>query len=40
MIGDQITDMEFAQKAKIKGYLYKQKNLYKFIKEKIIFKNK
>lgn len=40
MIGDQITDMEFAKKAKINGYLYKQKNLYKFIKEKIIVNDK
>lgn len=36
MIGDQITDMEFAKRAKIKGYLYNQNNLYKFIKEKIL----
>lgn len=40
MIGDQITDMEFAKKAKINGYLYKQKNLYKFIKDKIIVNDK
>jgi D-glycero-D-manno-heptose 1,7-bisphosphate phosphatase len=31
MIGDQKTDMEFAQRAKIKGYLFNQKNLYNFI---------
>lgn len=36
MIGDQTTDMEFAKRAKIKGYLFKNKNLYKFIKEKNI----
>ena len=33
MIGDQKTDMEFAKKAKIKGYLFNQKNLYQFIKK-------
>jgi len=31
MIGDQKTDMEFARRAKIKGYLFNQKNLYDFI---------
>jgi D-glycero-D-manno-heptose 1,7-bisphosphate phosphatase len=31
MIGDQKTDIEFAKKAKIRGYLFNQKNLYKFI---------
>ena len=36
MIGDQKTDMEFAKRAKIKGYLFNQKNLYQFIKKKII----
>jgi D-glycero-D-manno-heptose 1,7-bisphosphate phosphatase len=35
MIGDQKTDMEFAKKAKIKGYLFNQDNLYKFIKSKV-----
>jgi histidinol phosphatase-like enzyme len=30
MIGDQKTDMEFAKRAKIKGYLFNQKNLYNF----------
>jgi len=35
MIGDQKTDMKFAKRAKIKGYLFNQKNLYKFIKKKI-----
>ena len=35
MIGDQKTDIEFAKKAKIKGYLFNQKNLYHFIKKKI-----
>ena len=31
IIGDQKTDIEFAQRAKIKGYLFNQKNLYNFI---------
>lgn len=31
MVGDQITDMEFANKAKIKGYMFKGRNLYDFI---------
>jgi D-glycero-D-manno-heptose 1,7-bisphosphate phosphatase len=39
MIGDQKTDMEFAKRAKINGYLFKKKNLYKFVKEQI-FKEK
>ena len=30
MIGDQKTDIEFAKRAKIKGYLFNQKNLYQF----------
>lgn len=33
MIGDQITDMQFAQNAKIKGVLFKSQNLYEFIKK-------
>ena len=33
MIGDQKTDMEFAKRAKIKGYLFNQKNLYNFIRK-------
>lgn len=37
LIGDQITDMQFAKKAGIKGYLFKKKNLYKFIKKNINF---
>ena len=36
MIGDQKTDIEFAKKSKIKGYLFNQKNLYEFIKKKVI----
>jgi len=39
MIGDQKTDIEFAKKAKISGYLFNQKNLYKFIKRKIFEKS-
>jgi len=36
MIGDQITDMQFAKKANISGYLFKGKDLYKFVKQNII----
>ena len=36
MVGDQKTDMEFAKRAKIKGYLFNIKNLYIFIRKKII----
>ena len=32
MIGDQISDMKFAKKSKIKGYLFKKKNLFNFVK--------
>lgn len=35
MIGDQKTDMQFALKSKIKGYLFKEDNLYNFVKKKI-----
>lgn len=35
MIGDQKTDMQFAKSAKIKGFLFRQKNLYKFVEKKI-----
>jgi D-glycero-D-manno-heptose 1,7-bisphosphate phosphatase len=35
MIGDQKTDMMFAKNVKIKGYLFNQINLYKFVKAKI-----
>jgi len=31
IIGDQKTDMQFAKKTGIKGYLFNKKNLYKFI---------
>lgn len=34
MIGDQFTDIQFAKKSGIKGFLFKKKNLYKFIKSK------
>ena len=35
MIGDQKTDMEFAKKSKIKGYLFHTGNLYDFVKSNI-----
>ena len=35
MIGDQKTDMQFAKKAGIKGFFFKKRNLYEFIKNKI-----
>lgn len=35
MIGDQITDMQFAKKAGIKGYFFDQDNLYNFITKKV-----
>ena len=34
MIGDQFTDIQFAKRAGIKGFLFKEKNLYTFIKSK------
>ena len=34
MIGDQKTDIEFAKKSKITGYLFNEKNLFSFIKRK------
>ena len=39
MIGDQKTDMIFAKRAKIKGYLFNEKNLYKFTKKVINLKS-
>lgn len=36
MIGDQKTDIEFAKRIKVKGFLFDQKNLYKFIKTRIV----
>lgn len=35
VIGDQMTDMEFAAKSKIRGFLFNEKNLFYFIKNKI-----
>lgn len=35
MIGDQKTDMLFAKRAKIKGYLFNKKNLFRFTQENI-----
>ena len=35
MIGDQKTDMQFAKKVGIKGFFFRKRNLYKFIKNKI-----
>jgi D-glycero-D-manno-heptose 1,7-bisphosphate phosphatase len=35
MVGDQKTDMEFAKKAGIRGYLFNQTDLYEFIKKNI-----
>lgn len=36
MIGDKNSDMLFAKKSKIKGYLFRDKNLYSFVKKKIL----
>jgi D-glycero-D-manno-heptose 1,7-bisphosphate phosphatase len=36
IIGDQKSDIEFAKKAKIQGYLFNQKDLFTFVKKKII----
>ncbi len=38
MIGDQYTDMLFAKKSGIKGFMFKEKNLLKFIKSKKFIK--
>ena len=38
IIGDQLSDMKFAEKAKIKGYLFNEKNLLRFVKNKILKK--
>lgn len=35
MIGDQDTDMIFAKRSKIKGFLFTKKNLFNFLKNKI-----
>ena len=37
MIGDQKTDMQFAKKSGIKGYLFQGNDLYQFLKKKIFF---
>ncbi len=39
MIGDQKSDMEFAKKSGIKGFLFKEKNLYEFVKSKKFIKS-
>jgi D-glycero-D-manno-heptose 1,7-bisphosphate phosphatase len=36
MIGDQITDMQFAKKSRIKGFFFNQKNLFSFVKKIIL----
>ncbi len=36
MIGDKLTDIQFAKKGKIKGNLFNEKNLYKFVKKKFV----
>lgn len=36
IIGDKLTDMQFAKKSKIEGYLFNEKNLYKFVKKKFV----
>ncbi len=36
IIGDQNTDMIFAKNSKIKGYLFKGENLFRFVKKKRI----
>ncbi len=38
IIGDQKTDIEFAKRAHIKGYLFNQKNIYKFMRSRIFNK--
>jgi D-glycero-D-manno-heptose 1,7-bisphosphate phosphatase len=38
MVGDQETDMIFARRAKIKGYLFNEKNLFRFVKTNILNK--
>ena len=38
IIGDQLTDIQFAKNAKIKGFLFKEKNLFSFIKKKSFIK--
>ena len=33
MIGDQLSDLIFAKKSGIAGYLFQEKNIYQFIKK-------
>lgn len=39
MIGDQITDLEFAKKSGIKGFLFNKKNLFNYVKLKVFNKD-
>ena len=36
MIGDQVTDMQFAKKSGIEGFFFDETNLKKFINKKIL----
>ena len=36
MIGDQITDLQFAKKSGIKGFFFDEINLMKFINRKVL----
>ena len=36
IIGDQKTDMIFAKKSKIKGFLFSKKNLFNFVKKEVV----
>ena len=38
MVGDQITDIEFARMAKVRGFMFKGNNLFKFIKKRVQIK--
>ena len=35
MIRDQATDIEFAKKARIKGYFFRENDIFKFVKKSI-----
>ena len=37
MIGDQLTDMQFAKKSQIRGYMFNSRDLYSFVKKIIDF---
>lgn len=39
MIGDQLTDMEFASKSKIRGFLFNEDNLFNFVKKTLTIIN-